>query len=442
MKDYRAIADALAADIAAGRLAPGSRLPPQRQFADQQGIAASTASRVYAELARRGLITGEVGRGSYVRSALATPPLALSEPTFAPIDLEMNIPLLPQANTELAAALASVAQAEALQHALRPIGAAATPQARQIAAEFLARGRWQPDPSTIHFTGNGRQAIAAALRALATPGERIGVEALTYPVIKGLARQLGITLVPLEMDAQGLLPAAVLAAHQSAPLRGLYLQPTLHNPLGCTMDAARRQAMADALEQTDLIAIEDAIYAFLADEPPLAALAPERVIHVDSFSKRIAPGMTLGYAVVPPACAARFTQAVRANGTAAAGLPLALGLQLMADGAANRIAAFKRDDATARQQIARGALAGLDLRGDPRAYHLWLTLPDHWRAERFVAAAARQGIAIAPGSAFAVAPGHAPNAIRIALSAPPVDQLRYGLCQLYRLIVDGDMDFD
>ncbi|MCB1629738.1 MAG: hypothetical protein KDI48_18555, partial [Xanthomonadales bacterium] len=84
----------------------------------------------------------------------------------------------------------------------------------------------------------------------------------------------------------------------------------------------------------------------------------------------------------------------------------------------------------------------LDLRGDPRAYHLWLTLPDHWRAERFVAAAARQGIAIAPGSAFAVAPAHAPNAVRIALSAPPVDQLRNGLCQLYRLIVDGDMDFD
>src|SRR5258708_32424691 len=68
MRDYRAVADAVAAEIASGKLAPGMRLPPQRSFAYEQGIAVSTASRVYAELARRGLVTGAVGRGTFVRA--------------------------------------------------------------------------------------------------------------------------------------------------------------------------------------------------------------------------------------------------------------------------------------------------------------------------------------------------------------------------------------
>lgn len=58
MGDYRAIADADAADIAAGRLRPGDQLAPQRRFARQHGIASSTAARVYAELVRRGLAVG------------------------------------------------------------------------------------------------------------------------------------------------------------------------------------------------------------------------------------------------------------------------------------------------------------------------------------------------------------------------------------------------
>lgn len=442
MNDFHAISDALAADITSGRISPGTRLLPQREFADQHGIAASTASRVYAELARRGLTSGEVGRGTYVRSALAIPHSVLSEPAFAPIDLEMNVPLLPQASAEMAKALASIAQMDELRYALKPVGAAATSQARKVAASFMARGGWKPDESGVIFTGNGRQAIAAAMRALADPGDRLGVEALTYPVVKGLAKQLGVTLVPLDLDERGLVPDSIVEAHRNVSLSGIYLQPSLHNPLGCTMDTRRRQAVASALMQTGLIAIEDAIYGFLVDEVPLAAFAPDQVIFLDSFSKRIAPGLTLGFAHVPPALGERVASAVRFGALAAAGFPLAVGLQLMSDGTADRIAMLKRDDAMARQSIAREALSGLDLTGDPRAYHLWLKLPGTWRAETFVAAAARRGISIAPGSAFAASAGHAPNAVRIALSAPPRGDLSPALQRLRRLIEEGDTDID
>ena len=75
MTDYRSVADAVAAEIASGQIGPGHRLPPQRTFAYERGIAVSTAARVYTELARRGLTLGEVGRGTYVRSDLSGPVL-------------------------------------------------------------------------------------------------------------------------------------------------------------------------------------------------------------------------------------------------------------------------------------------------------------------------------------------------------------------------------
>jgi DNA-binding transcriptional MocR family regulator len=87
--DYTTYADAIAADIAAGHLKAGDRLPPQRAFAYQKAIAVSTAGRVYAELLRRGLVVGEVGRGTFVAGASIHPALP-RERHDGPIDLEFN----------------------------------------------------------------------------------------------------------------------------------------------------------------------------------------------------------------------------------------------------------------------------------------------------------------------------------------------------------------
>src|SRR5262245_8772141 len=106
VEDYRALADAVAADIAAGRLRPGAKLPPQRRFARQRRIAASTAARVYGELVRRGLAVGEVGRGTFVRAGAPRPEPALAEPGGARVDLELNFPLLPDQAALLSASLA------------------------------------------------------------------------------------------------------------------------------------------------------------------------------------------------------------------------------------------------------------------------------------------------------------------------------------------------
>ncbi|MET0134280.1 MAG: PLP-dependent aminotransferase family protein [Kibdelosporangium sp.] len=411
MDDFRAIADVVAADIAAGRLRPGDRLPPQRGFARRHGIANSTAVRVYSELIRRGLVVGEVGRGSFVRAASPAAEPALAEPGQALVDLELNFSVLPEQPGLLAASLQRLLRPDVLAAALKPATVHGNATARAATAELLARAGWTPNPAEILFTGNGRQAIAAAIAALVPVGGRLGVEAITYPVVKGIATRLGITLVPLAMDASGVLPDAL----RPARVQAVYLQPTLHNPLGTTMPAARRAEIAETVRKLDIRVIEDSIYAFLADESP--PLAPERTIVVDSLSKRLAPGLTVGFAVTPPDLREKVATAIRSGGWAAQHFPVQAATCWLGDGTAAKIVAAKRADALARQRIARATLNGLE--GDERAYHCWWNLPEPWRAETFVAAAARRGIAVAPAAAFAVVPGHAPNAVRLALAAPP-----------------------
>lgn len=434
MTSFTALANELAGDIAAGRLPPGHRLPPQRHFAWKRGIAVSTASRVYGELGRRGLVTGEVGRGTYVREPGAAPTAALTEPRAALIDLEYNFPILPEQSALLSRSIRELLRARLFGAAAQPAGAAGTPAARAAAAAFLARPGWAVAPESLLFAGNGRQGLAAALASAAGPDGRVGVEPLTYAVIKGLASRLGLTLVPLAMDASGLQPGSVAAAHRTERLDAVYLQPTIHNPLGTTMPPRRRAELATLARELDLLLIEDGIYSFLADDVPVAALAPDHTIFVDSLSKRLAPGLTVGILVVPPARTAPVAAMIRSGAWGAPRFALEAATRWLGDGTARKVGFLKRKDAARRQKLARRLLAGRVVRGDPRAYHLWLELEGSWRAEDFAAAAARAGVALTPASAFAVSAGYSPKAVRLALGGPSLPLLESALRTIARLL--------
>ncbi|WP_410664211.1 PLP-dependent aminotransferase family protein [Amycolatopsis sp. lyj-84] len=425
MEDYRIVADEISADVEAGRLRPGDRLPPQRRFARERGIANSTAARVYGELVRRGVVVGEVGRGTFVRAG--RPPLetALAEPGGATVDLELNFAVLPEQSALVGKALEPLLRDDVLTAALRPGSVTGSKQARDAVTGLLARDGWTPE---VLFAGSGREAIAAAIASFVPMGERLAVEAITYPVVKALAGRLGVQLVPVEADDQGLVPEALTAAHAAAPVRALYVQPTLHNPLGSTMDEQRRAELAETVRRLDIPVIEDGIYTFLRPEVrPFATYAPERTVFADSMSKRLAPGLTTGFLAVPPGWTERLAAAVRSGGWVAPRFALEAATRWITGGTLETVERAKRLDAAERQRVTADRLAGFALRADPRAYHCWWELPEHWRAETFVAAAARRGIAVTPAAAFAIVPGHAPNAVRLAVSSPPLETLAAAL---------------
>jgi DNA-binding transcriptional MocR family regulator len=441
---YLKLADAVAAEIASGALRPGSRLPPQRTFAFDRKIAASTASRVYTELMRRGLVVGEVGRGTFISGEARRGVAAPAEPRGDRINLEFNYPTLPTQSEMIARSLETLNEPVALEIALRQATSVGTQTARNIAADFLTRQNrdWSPKPEQMVFTANGRQSIAAALAAVSHPGSRCGVEALTYPFVKGIAARLGVTLVPLAMDENGVRPDAIQKAHREAHLSAIYVQPVIQNPLGITMPPARRADILRIVERLDLIIIEDTVYGFLGDEPPLAALAPDRCVVIDTLSKKVAPGLSLGFVVPPLRLRESIMASVRSGGWTASGFAFAAAQHLMRDGTVFELATLKRIDAEQRQKIAVGCLSSFQIQTNSRSYHLWLTLPQHWRSQAFVAAAARRGIALTPSTTFAVSPGHAPNAIRLALAAPPMELLDAGLRALSAMLNAKEEDFD
>ncbi|MEE1763248.1 MULTISPECIES: aminotransferase-like domain-containing protein [unclassified Streptomyces] len=465
MADYRRIADRIADDIASGRLKPGDRLPPQRLFARRRGIAGSTAGRVYAELVRRGLVVGEVGRGTFVRAAptAASAGRALAEPAgSAPVNLELNYPSAPGQSELLATGLAPLLRPDVLTDALRTAPATGTAAAREAAAGLLATAGWRPDPGRFLFAGNARQAIAAALAHLVRPGGRVGVESLTYPLVKEIAGRLGVTLVPLATDGEGLRPEAVAAAHRAAPLSAVYAQPTLHNPTSVTMGAGRRAELACVVRELDLPVIEDRIWSFLAGGkggpgtgggtpgcdggagaaalPPLAAYAPERVFVVDGLSKRVAPGLTVGFLVVPEGRVGGAADALRSGGWVAGRFALEAGVRWIGDGTVERLVAAKRADAAARQRLVAEHLAGFTVRGDARAYYAWWELPEPWRADTFRAAAAERGVAVTPGPAFSVTGagrGPAPGGPAAGAAVSAADCVRLGLASVPPTVLAG-----
>jgi DNA-binding transcriptional MocR family regulator len=441
-RDYRRIADRIAADIVGGRLSPGQRLPPQRAFARRHGLAPSTAGRVYGELVRRGLVVGEVGRGTFVRATPAgaaagralteagtTIPDAPDAPhasgTVPVVNLELNYPSAPGQSELLAPALTPLLRPDVLTEALRPAAVTGTGAARSAVADLLATGGRRPDPAGLLFTGNARQAIAATLASLVRPGGRVGVEPLTYPLVKEIAGRLALTLVPLATDEHGVLPESLAGARLGA----LYLQPTLHNPTSLTMGARRRRELADAVTDLGLPVVEDRIWSFLhtGPEPPLAALAPGLTHVVDGLSKRVAPGLTVGFAVVPPERAGAVAAAVRSGGSSPGSFALEAAVRWIGDGTVARLVAAKRRDAGRRQQLVARELAGFAVRSDPAAYFAWWELPAPWRAGTCPAPARARGGAVTPGSAFCVDPSRTPNAVRLGLASAPEPELARAL---------------
>lgn len=427
MNDYRRIADRIADDITAGRLRPGQRLPPQRVFARRRGIAGSTAGRVYGELVRRGLVVGEVGRGTFVRAAVPGQGgrALIESSTAAPVNLELNYPSAPGQSELLAPALAPLLRPDVLTEALRPAAATGTVAAREAAAGLLATPGWRPAPERLLFAGNARQAIAATLASLVRPGGRVGVEPLTYPLVKEIAARLGITLVALDADEGGLRPESVAAAHRTARLSALYLQPTLHNPTSVTTGEPRRRDIAEVVRELGLPVVEDRIWSFLHPHAPapLAAHAPELTHVVDGLSKRVAPGLTVGFLVVPPHRVNAVGAAIRSGGWSAGRFALEAGVRWIGDGTMERLVAAKRADAAQRQRLAAEELRGFAVRAEPHTYYVWWELPAPWRADTFTAAAAAHGIAVTPGPAFAVDPSRTPDAVRLGLASAAVPDL-------------------
>jgi DNA-binding transcriptional MocR family regulator len=416
---YTRIVDALAADIANGRLVRGQQLPTHRALAHALDIDLTTVTRAYGEARRRGLLDARVGQGTFVSETTARAPADI--PYQIKIDLSMNIPPQPvETNLDMRiakglAAIQTKTSFSAFLNYQRPGG---SDEERELAAGWL-RTRVPGASAERVLVYPGSQAILFnALLSLASPGDVVLTEALTFPGIMAAAAKLGIRLVGVAMDGEGILPDALKSACRQHRPRAVYLVPTLHNPTTATLGPTRRKAVADIIRNSGTILIEDDAYGLLEPSAsPIANLIPERTYLAVSLSKCIAPALRVSCLLVPDATS---EQAMRSNLQATTQMPaplmVALVMQWLKSGVADQIIAAIRNEAVGRQKLAGKILKGLSFAAKPSGHHLWLSLPRQWNRADFVSHVLRDGLAVVGGDAFAVdqAP---PHAVRVSLGA-------------------------
>ena len=436
---YKTVVDSLAEDIRTGRLTPGTRLPTHRDLAAKEGIALVTASRIYAELALMGLVSGEAGRGTFVREITKPPGHGIDQNPTAPdmIDLNFNYPELPEQTELLRSALKRLASSGNLEALLRYQPHAGRAHERAIIARHLACAGLPTSAEDVLIVSGAQHGLAVTVMAMLRPGDVVAVDSLTYSGFKALAQAQHLELLPIPSSADGPDFDALDRLCQTRKVRAVYVMPTLHNPLGWVLNLAQRRRLIDIARRHALLIVEDAAYAFLVENspPPLAALAPESTIYVSGLSKSTATGLRVGYVVAPSKWVPRIERAIRASTWNTPSLMTAIACDWIEDGTVARMQIQKRKDALVRQSLARRVLGDQTCSGYEASYFLWINLPAEVRSDQVVMELLRANIAVSSAEPFATTE-HVPQAIRLALASVSLSLLEAALSKVAQVIYD------
>lgn len=427
---YKTIVDRYATRIRDGQLTAGTRLPTHRRLAAEERISLATATRVYAELEAMGLVSGETGRGTFVREITLAAGHGVDQQAMMPgvRDLNFNYPSQPGQGEELRDALRQLANVGDIESHLRYQPHAGRKADREMVARYFASLGFTPDSDNILLVNGAQHGLAVTVMGLLQPGDVVAVDALTYPGFKALAALYHLELLAVPSLADGPDFDALDTLCQQRHVRAVYTMPTLHNPLGWVLSHRQRQRLAAIARQYDLLIIEDAAYAFLVEQPPpaVAHYAPERTVYVSGFSKNVATGLRVGIAICPGSLKPALERAIRATTWNTPSLLTALMSHWIQDGTVARTTVLKRDAARQRQALARECLYPLPCIGHPNSWFVWLPLADECRADRIVKALMDNHILVSTAEPFSTSI-NVPQALRVALGSVPLESLREAL---------------
>lgn len=435
---YKSLVDTFAEAIRSGQLLPGTRLPTHRQLAAEHGLALVTASRVYSELEAMGLVSGETGRGTFVREIALPPGQGSGQMTVAAglLDLNFNYPSLPGQAELLRTALRQLALSGDLEALLRYQPHAGRVHERAAVARHLLNRGLTVQAEQVLVVSGAQHGLAVSMMTLLKPGDVVAVDALTYSGFKVLAETLHLELVAIPVTASGPDLEHLHSLCRQRPVRAVYSMPTLHNPLGWVMSLVQRERLVARARQHNLMIIEDGAYAFLAEDapPPLATLAPERTVYIGGLSKSVATGLRVGFIAAPVAWVSGLERTIMATTWNVPGVMSAIAVGWLEDGTVAQLEAQKRADAQARQALAAQVLRGVKTISHPSSYFLWLPLAEDARADQVAMTLQRAGISVSTAEPFAVS-AQVPHALRLALGSVPMAALWEALVKVRKVVV-------
>ena len=321
--------------VLTGRLAPGSRLPSTRALASDLGISRNTVMGAFDQLLAEGYLEGKVGSGTYVAEKLPEELLQVHSRRASAPRAEGARVVLSRRGAVLAASPVIPPRPHRAPRAFRPgpgahdhfpardwmrllarrwrgplrdllcygEPAGYKPLREAIAAYARAARAVRCDASQVVVVSGSQQGLDIVSRLLLDPGDPVWIEDPGYLGARGALRGAGARLVPVPVDAEGLMVSAGLSREPSA--RMVYVTPSHQFPLGVTMSLARRLALLDWVRRSGAWIVEDDYDSeFRYAGRPIAALQgldfTGRVIYLGTFSKVLFPSLRLGYLILPP----------------------------------------------------------------------------------------------------------------------------------------------
>ncbi|MFD7436814.1 PLP-dependent aminotransferase family protein [Streptomyces sp. NPDC059861] len=401
----RSLQAALRSAVRAGRLAPGTRLPSSRDLAADLGVSRGLVTEAYEQLTAEGYLrsgrgagtwVGDAARAAHPRARDLAPRTAGARADFVPGTPDLS--LFPRA--AWAAAQRHVL-AELPHHGLGYPDPRGLPRLRTALAELLGRRRGVvADPERIVVVSGVTQAttlLALVLRARGT--HVIGVEDPGSPQHDGMYAAAGVTSVPLPLDGEGL----ALGPLRSSGVRAVVTTPAHQYPTGIAYSARRRAELLDWARSVGGIVLEDDYDGdFRYDRAPVGALQgldPERVAYTGSVSKSLAPGLRLGWLLVPEWLAADVIARKRTLDLGHPTLDQALFARFLErgdyDSQLRRCRRAYRERRDALVSALDEHFPGSEVSGIAAGLHVIATLPKRYGPqERFLARVGAAGVAV------------------------------------------------
>ncbi len=442
---YLAIADAMLRDVESGSLQEGARLPPQRDLAWKLGVTLGTVTRAYREAENRGLLEGEVGRGSFIRKRPSVSSLTYpASDNNGTVDLSHAIPPPVIKPEELDLAMQSIMRDPHKLVLLDYAPPEGFHMHRSMAVQWLKRSGMTVSENNVVISAGAHLGLITVLEAIGEGQVGVMAERTNYAQLASTFKNTHLNALAVEMDDDGMLPDALELKHKSTGCRLIYLVPTLQNPTTHTMSAKRRDAIVALARKYDLTIIEDDIFRLLdarVQPPTFYELAPERTFHINGLSKTLAPGLRIGFVVSPQGQERLLRSHMRNMAARSVGITGEMARYWIETDLASDILARTRSELAARRNLFVEVFKAHDYRCAPGAPYAWLKLPDHWLPGRFVQALAARKIKITSGSRFELEAGATSQHVRICFGHPKVSwRMREAFETIADMMGDGDAD--
>lgn len=427
---YISIAELLEKDIQNGKIAPNTKLPPQRELADFLDINLSTITRAFQLCEMKGLIYGTVGKGTFIS---AHTPISERKQQNTLIPFGAIQPYY-QFNHIVADITKEILNHKDAQMLFEFDHTVITQYHKKVAQKWLSQYGIDTDENNMIITSGTQNALIITLLSLFHAGDKIAVDNFTYFNLIQLAKQLSIQLVGIEIDKNGMLPEALEKQCSILNIKGVYLMPCCSNPTAITMPLERRKEISNIIKKRNIMLIEDDAYGFTLQNKtmPMFSMIPENTIYLHSLSKSLVAGVRVAYLVFPEHFKKIFLNTMNNVNLKSPLLNAEIITKLIESGTAYHIIHKKCMLSEKRNQIYQKYFL------KPNNMHSlfqWLPLPNHDNGYRFEIQAEKNGVKVFCSDRFAVGNTNHFSAIRIALCSPSTTaQLEHGLKIIKSLI--------